>query len=111
MDQESAANCLEALGSPHRLAVYRLLVQSGPEGIPVGRIQEALDIPASTLSHHLSKLVNRGLVEQTRASRNLICCCNFEVMQSLLSYLTENCCGGKCGTVVGGERQAEGVAS
>ncbi|MBD3648428.1 MAG: helix-turn-helix transcriptional regulator [Pseudomonadales bacterium] len=99
MNEELAASCLEALASPHRLGIFRLLVQAGPEGLAVGRIQEALDIPGSTLTHHLSKLVARGLVHQTREGRNLICCCDYEAMSGLLTYLTENCCAGECGPV------------
>ena len=94
MKLDSAAACLEALGSPHRLSIYRLLVQSGTTGMTVGDVKKQLDMPSSTLSHHISKLVNKGLVRQERESRNLICCCNYELMDELLAYLSENCCAG-----------------
>ena len=96
MELDSAATYLEALGSPHRLGIYRLLVQSGTDGLSVGTIKAKLDLPSSTLSHHIAKLVNNGLIKQTRESRNLICCCNYEVMNDLLNYLTQNCCRGGC---------------
>ena len=94
MKLDSAAACLEALGSPHRLSIYRLLVQSGTKGMTVGDVKSQLDMPSSTLSHHISKLVNKGLISQERDSRNLICCCNYERMNELLTYLSDNCCLG-----------------
>ena len=66
MKLEKAASQLEALGNPTRLQLYRTLVRAGDEGLPVGRIQEKLDIAASTLSHHLKRLVDTGLVTQER---------------------------------------------
>jgi len=95
MELQSAAECLEALGSPHRLSIFRLLVQSGASGMNVGEIKHSLDMPSSTLSHHLAKLVNQGLISQQRESRNLICCCNYLKMNELLGYLSENCCSGQ----------------
>lgn len=89
-----AARCLEALGSPTRLEIFRLLVQAGPGGTVVGDLQARLDIPASTLSHHLSRLMRVGLVTQERRSRTLVCRANFEHMNSLLAYLGDNCCAG-----------------
>lgn len=95
MKLDAAAECLEALGSSHRLGIYRLLVQSGTQGMTVGDIRNQLDMPSSTLSHHIAKLVNKGLISQERESRNLICCCNYQRMTELLNYLSENCCEGK----------------
>lgn len=94
MELDTAAQCLEALGSPHRLGIYRLLVQSGPEGMSVGEIQSHIDMPASTLSHHIAKLVKHGLVNQERSSRTLLCCCSYGKMDELLRFLADNCCGG-----------------
>ncbi len=91
---ENAASCLEALGSPTRLEIYRLLVRAGPGGAAVGELQERMGIPASTLSHHISKLVRVGLVTQQRQSRTLLCHANYERMNGLLAYLGENCCQG-----------------
>ena len=96
MELDTAAQCLEALGSPHRLGIYRLLVQSGPDGMSVGEIQSHIDMPASTLSHHIAKLIKHGLISQERSSRNLLCCCNYGKMDELLHFLSENCCGGDC---------------
>jgi len=94
MDLNEAAQCLEALGSTPRLSIYRLLVEAGPDGLVVGDIQTELDMPGSTLSHHLSKLVKTSLVRQERESRMLICKVNIEHMQSVMSFMLENCCRG-----------------
>lgn len=94
MDLAIAAQCLEALGSPKRLEIYRLLVQSGPHGMNVGEINETLDMPSSTLSHHIAKLVKHELITQQRMSRNLVCCCNYARMDDILRFLSENCCAG-----------------
>ena len=94
MDTTIAARCLEALGSSTRLEIYRLLVQAGPGGAVVGDLQERLGIPASTLSHHLSRLVRVGLISQERQSRNLVCRANYGHMNALLAYLSDNCCEG-----------------
>jgi ArsR family transcriptional regulator len=88
-----AAKQLEALGNQTRLVIYRNLVQAGPAGSSVGDIREKLNIPASTLSHHIAKLVNTGLLRQVRDSRNLVCSVNFENMDNLMSFLVQNCCG------------------
>lgn len=92
MKIEKAAKQLEALGNVTRLEVFRTLVQAGQGGITVGEIQKRLAIPASTLSHHLSKLMQCELITQDRESRNLYCKANFANMSQLLSYLMENCC-------------------
>src|SRR5215218_11060056 len=92
MKVEQAAKQLEALGNPTRLQVYRTLVRAGEAGCPVGRIQERLDIPASTLSHHLHRLILTGLVTQERQATTLICRANYPVMRDLLGFLTEECC-------------------
>ena len=92
MKLDRAATMLEALGNPTRLAVYRVLIQSGPEGIPVGKVRSRLDIPASTLSHHIARLVQAGLVSQRRESRTLFCQANYSSMNRLMEFLLENCC-------------------
>lgn len=94
MTLEEAAKQLEALGNPTRLNIYRYLIQAGSEGVPVGDIQRKLDIPGSTLSHHLTRLVQADLINQNRASRSLYCCANYPAMDSLISYLQYNCCKG-----------------
>ncbi|MDJ1157617.1 metalloregulator ArsR/SmtB family transcription factor [Chelatococcus sp. SYSU_G07232] len=92
MKLEQAARQLEALGKPTRLEVYRTLVRAGPNGLPVGRIQERLGIPASTLSHHLHRLILTGLVTQERQATTLICRANFPAMNELLGFLADQCC-------------------
>lgn len=94
MDLNHAARCLDKLGNPVRLEIFRLLVRAGPEGLAVGEIQEHLEIPASTLSHHVSHLVNAGLLHQERDSRILRCTPNYQLMEDLVRFLTKECCLG-----------------
>jgi ArsR family transcriptional regulator, arsenate/arsenite/antimonite-responsive transcriptional repressor len=102
MKLEQAAKQLEALGNPTRLQVYRTLVRAGEAGLPVGRIQERLDIPASTLSHHLHRLILTGLVSQERQATTLICRANYPVMRDLLGFLADECCAdAACGAQAG----------
>ena len=92
MNIEKAAKQLEALGSPTRLQVYRTLVRAGHSGLPVGRLQEKLGIPASTLSHHLHRLILTGLVTQERQATTLISRANYPAMDALLGFLADECC-------------------
>ncbi len=92
MNLETAAKRLEALGNPTRLAIYRLLVRAGSDGLPVGEIQRELGVPASTLSHHISKLVWVGLVDQERQGRMLICRPIWEAMDEAMGFLQTECC-------------------
>jgi DNA-binding transcriptional ArsR family regulator len=92
MKVERAAKQLEALGNPTRLQVYRLLVRAGEAGLPVGRVQARLKLPASTLSHHLHRLILTGLVAQERQGTTLICRANYPSMRELLGFLTDECC-------------------
>ncbi len=94
MEILQAARCLDKLGNPTRLEVFRLLVKSGGDGLAVGDLQEHLNVPASTLSHHISHLVNAGLVHQEREGRVLRCRPDFRLMQSLIDFMTEECCEG-----------------
>jgi DNA-binding transcriptional ArsR family regulator len=94
MEIYEAVNTLSALAQEARLAVFRLLVEAGPEGMPVGDIGAALTIPPATLSFHLVQLKHAGLVAAERRGRQLIHVARFERMNELVSYLTENCCGG-----------------
>ncbi len=94
MNPEAAVAALSALAHAHRLGVFRLLVQAGPEGRAAGEIAEALDLPASSLSFHLAHLMRAGLIEQRRESRSLIYSADFAAMNGLVGFLTENCCGG-----------------
>jgi DNA-binding transcriptional ArsR family regulator len=92
MDLQRLAICLEKLGNPRRLEIFRLLVRAGPEGLPVGRIQDHLGVPASTLSHHLMHLTRAGLVQQQREGRVLRCRANFTLMDQVVESLTAECC-------------------
>lgn len=86
---------LGALAQESRLAIYRLLVQAGPEGMPAGQIAERLRIPQATMSFHLMHLSHAGLVHSRRAGRFVIYSADFDAMHALIAYLTENCCGGE----------------
>jgi ArsR family transcriptional regulator, arsenate/arsenite/antimonite-responsive transcriptional repressor len=92
MKVEKAAKQLEALGNPTRLRVYRALVRAGDGGMPVGRLQERIGIAASTLSHHLHRLILTGLVTQERQATTLICRANYVAMDALLGFLADECC-------------------
>ena len=92
MQIKRAASQLEALGNPTRLQVYRSLVRAGHGGLAVGRLQERLGIAASTLSHHLHRLIVAGLVTQERQSTTLICRANYAAMRSLMGFLADECC-------------------
>ncbi|MCW8926429.1 MAG: metalloregulator ArsR/SmtB family transcription factor, partial [Xanthomonadales bacterium] len=93
VDTHDASKQLEALGNPTRLAICQLLVKAGRNGVNVGEINEVLTIPPSTLSHHIAKLVNAGLVSQRRKGRELICHPEPGAMDELVLYLADNCCG------------------
>ena len=92
MQLKRAATQLEALGNPTRLQVYRSLVRAGHGGLAVGRLQERLNLAASTLSHHLHRLIQAGLVTQERQSTTLICRANYTAMRSLMGFLADECC-------------------
>lgn len=93
MDERHAVAALGALAQETRLALYRLLVVQGPQGLPAGTIAERLGVAPSSLSFHLQQLLHAGLVSQRRAGRQLIYAAEYETMNALLAYLTENCCG------------------
>ena len=92
MDIHIAADMLAQLGKQTRLRVVRFLVRAGHEGLPVGRIQEELDIPASTLTHHLNHLKAAGLLRQTRKKTSLWCRVDFQRLNEVSSFLMEECC-------------------
>jgi DNA-binding transcriptional ArsR family regulator len=92
MNIETAAKQLEALGNPTRLALYRTLVRAGDAGLPVGQVQEQLGIAASTLSHHLHRLILTGLVSQERQATTLICRAQYPTMHALVGFLVDECC-------------------
>jgi ArsR family transcriptional regulator len=92
MKANEAIGTLSALASDPRLTVYRLLVKRGPEGYTPSELVDRLDVPAPTLSFHLKGLVQAGLVLSRREGRNLYYSPNFERMNALVAFLTENCC-------------------
>src|SRR5215472_2985983 len=94
MDTKHAIAALGALAQETRLAIFRLLVERGPDGLAAGGIAEKLDLPPSSLSFHLAQLSHAGLIRQRRESRSLIYSIDFDAMGELMGYLTENCCGG-----------------
>ncbi|GIZ53091.1 ArsR/SmtB family transcription factor [Noviherbaspirillum aridicola] len=94
MQTPQAITALAALAQETRLALFRLLVQAGPEGLPASRIAGQLGIAPSLLSFHVRELLQAGLVIQKRAGRFLLYSANFDAMNGLLGYLTDNCCGG-----------------
>src|SRR5579871_5129230 len=94
MEKTQAVTALAALAQDNRLDVFRLLVQAGPDGMQAGAIAEALDLAPNTLTFHFDRLRMAGLVTVRRAGRSMIYAAQFETMNTLLSFLTENCCGG-----------------
>ena len=92
MENEIAAKKLAELGHITRLSIFRYLVKVGGQGASVGQIQEALNVPGSTLSHHISRLVSVGLVKQVRESRTLYCIPQFDVLDELVEFLRSECC-------------------
>ena len=94
-----AVAALGSLAQEHRLALFRLLVQAGPDGMAAGALAEALGVPNSSLSFHLAHLTRAGLIGQRREGRSLIYTANYDAMNALVGFLTENCCGGaECAT-------------
>jgi DNA-binding transcriptional ArsR family regulator len=95
METEKIVRALGAIAHEHRLAVFRMLVERGPDGLSAGAIAERLGLPPSSLTFHLQQLLHAGLVTQRRLSRQLIYAADFAAMNGLLAYLTENCCSGQ----------------
>ncbi|WP_421853549.1 ArsR/SmtB family transcription factor [Novosphingobium sp.] len=89
-----AVNLLSALAQEHRLAVFRLLVKAGPQGLPAGVIAREVGARPNTLSTHLAILDHAGLVSARREGRSVIYAANFGAMRDLLGFLVEDCCGG-----------------
>lgn len=93
MEIKRAVDALAALAQGTRLAIFRALVQRGPEGLPAGAIAAQLDLPGPTLSFHLAQLKRAGLVSCQRDGRSLIYAADYTTIEGLVTYLTENCCG------------------
>src|SRR5260370_9145447 len=98
MEKTDAVAALAALAQDNRLDVFRLLVQSGPEGMPAGQVAEALDLAPNTLTFHFDRLRVAGLVTVRREGRSMIYAARFATMNALLGFLTENCFQGAAPT-------------
>jgi ArsR family transcriptional regulator len=96
MRTPQAVRALAALAQDTRLAIYRLLVQQGPGGLAAGAIADRLDLPAPTLSFHLKELATAGLIAPRQDGRFVYYSANYDRMNGLLAFLTENCCQGAC---------------
>ena len=94
METKKIISALGALAQETRLAIFRLLVETGPPGLPVGTIAESLSLANATLSFHLKELTNAGLTIATPNGRSIIYSANFSTVNGLVEYLTENCCAG-----------------
>ena len=94
MKTKAVVTALAALAQDSRLAIFRALVQAGPAGLAAGRISEITGIAPSSLSFHLKELSHAGLASSQQSGRNVIYRAEFEAMNDLLGFLTENCCGG-----------------
>jgi ArsR family transcriptional regulator len=92
--EEQAAQALAALGNPTRLRIFKLLVRAGREGANVGSIQRLLDVPATTLAHHLGTLAAAGLLAQERRGREVICTADYKAVNDVLAYVKAECCAG-----------------
>jgi len=94
METNQAIVALTALGHATRLAIFRLLVEAGPDGRMAGEIGETLEVPGATLSFHLKELVHAGLISSESRGRNVCYRANFDAVNALVAYLTHNCCAG-----------------
>jgi ArsR family transcriptional regulator len=94
LTEAEAAEGFAALGNRARLRLLRLLVRAGDEGMTVGDVGRRMDMPASTLAHHLAALVRAGLVTQEKRGREVICAAEYRVIRGTAAYLTESCCAG-----------------
>jgi ArsR family transcriptional regulator len=113
MHTKNVIAALTALAQDSRLAIFRLLVQAGPHGLAAAKIAEGVGISPSSLSFHLKELLHAEMVTQIRDGRSLIYSANFETMNGLVGFLTENCCGGNpCAPVCAADcSTAEGASS
>lgn len=103
MKQPDAVAALAALAQENRLAVFRLLIQAGPDGLPAGEVADRLKLSPSALTFHFDRLRGAGLVTVRREGRSMIYAAQYEAMNALLGFLTENCCQGapeECAPVV-----------
>jgi len=95
MEESNVVDALGALAQVTRLRAFRALVEAAPNGLSAGALTERTGVPASTLSSHLSRLENAGLVSSRRASRNIFYAVQIDATRALLAYLVDDCCGGR----------------
>ena len=107
MKKSAALAALAALAQENRLDVFRLLVEAGPEGLPAGNLASALKLAPNTLSFHFDRLREAGLLTVRRDGRSMIYAAQFDRMNALISYLTENCCHGRVEECVPAARKTE----
>jgi ArsR family transcriptional regulator len=113
MNDKQVIAALSALAQESRLGIFRILVQCGPEGMAASKIGDLLSISPSSMSFHLKELTHAGLIYSRNESRYVIYSANFEAMNGVVGFLTENCCGGnvfipssKCMTAAETENQS-----
>ena len=94
MNQSQAIEALAALAHETRIETFRLLVRAAPRGVPTGEIADRLDVLQNTMSTHLAVLARAGLIDRQREGRTILCSANLDGMQSLLTYLLQDCCEG-----------------
>ncbi len=95
MKNTDAVSALAALAQDSRLGVFRLLVEAGPGGLPAGQVADKLKLAPSALTFHFDRLRDAGLVTVRRDGRSMIYAAQFETMNALIGFLTDNCCGGQ----------------
>ncbi|NBW11588.1 MAG: ArsR family transcriptional regulator [Caulobacteraceae bacterium] len=114
MESIAAAEMLSALGHPGRLAVFRLLVKAGPDGLAAGEVARTLEVLPNTLSANLNILSQAGLTASRRDGRSIIHAARFDRMQALLGWLVEDCCNGRpeiCAPLAETARACSGTAA
>ena len=110
MEKSNAVAALAALAQDNRLAVFRLLVEAGPQGMPAGQVAAALKLAPNTLTFHFDRLRGAGLVSVRRDGRSMIYAARYDTMNELLAYLTENCCQGRADRCVPAARMKRAPA-
>src|SRR5437016_13906647 len=95
MDESQARNCFAALSQETRLAVVRLLVKAGEDGVAAGAIADEVGVSASNISFHLKELERAGLIVQRREARSIIYAADYDALRGLIGFLMEDCCGGR----------------
>lgn len=108
MNEQAAAQRLSALGNETRIRLFRALIRAGRSGLTVGELQRRLQVPASTMSHHIGALVRAGLILQERHGREVVCRAGFDAVESLVGYLTEACCAEEFDAECAGGGEAAG---